>query len=171
MKATRLILLLAALALIAYLSYRRTHPPLTSQRANTADNVLEIRAIPVNHTLNLGSFMVPPQGHHEVKIVVDDHLMHNTRLAGHFSTSNAPGVEVLLLDEPQYEDFKKNITPSNILYMTKTASSSDIQTAVPRGGTYYLVFVNASESQANVSADVTLRYETVHVDSGADHKK
>src|SRR5215467_6233252 len=128
-KATRLVFLLAALALIAYLSYRRTHPSLTRQTPQIPDNVLEIRSIPVNHTLDLGSFVVLPREHNPVKIVVDDHLMHNTRLACRFSTSNGPGVEVLLLDESQYEDFKKNSTPSSILYMTKTASSGDIQTA------------------------------------------
>jgi hypothetical protein len=107
-----------------------------------------------------------------VKIVVDEHLMRNTRLAGHFSTSNGPGVEVLLLDENQYDTFQKNLTPAEIQYMSKTATSGDIQTNIPRAGTYYLVFVNSSaESPANITADVTLRYETVHVDSGADQKK
>ena len=43
--------------------------------------------------------------------------------------------------------------------MSKTPNG-DIEAAIPRGGTYYLVFDNShSESAATVTADVTVRYE------------
>jgi hypothetical protein len=172
MKPTRLIFLLGALAGIAFLSYQRFHRPPNTSRMPPGENDLVIRSIPVYHSLALGKFDVPAKASHEVKITMDPNLMRNARLIGHFSTLNGVGIQVMLLDEIQFGNFRQNQTPSGILFISKTTTNGDIETALPKGGTYYLVFDNsASDKPANVDANVTLRYETVQVDSGSDLKK
>jgi hypothetical protein len=172
MKPTRLIFLLGALAGIAFLSYQRFHRPQNTPSAPAGENDLVIRSIPVYHSLALGKFDIPAKASHEVKITMDPSLMRNARLIGHFSTLNGVGIQVMLLDESQFGNFRQNQTPSGILYISKTTTNGDIETTLPKGGTYYLVFDNsASDKPANVDANVTLRYETVHVDSGSDLNK
>jgi hypothetical protein len=174
MRNARLVLSVMAVVIVALILYRRAHPVRNSSTAPPGNNdmVLEVHSIPVFHSLNLGDFVVPAKGTHDVKISVDEGQMRNVRILGHFSTSNGPGIQVMVLDAIQYENFKRDRSPSAILYMSKTATSGDLAVAVPHGGAYYLVFDNsASEANANVKADLTLRYETVRVDSGADTKK
>ena len=172
MRPTRLIFLLAMIAVIGFLSYQRFHqratPPVSSA---PGENELVIQSIPVYHSLSLGKFEVPPKGSHDVKLVMDA-SMRNARLIGHFTTTNGPGIQVMLLGENQYDVFRQHQTPSGILYISKTSPSGDIQTPLPHDGTYYVIFDNSeSDKPANVEANVTLRYETVHVDSGTNGKK
>ena len=174
MRRTRLIFMLAALAMIAFGTYRRTHTSQNVANSKPGDDnlVLEVRTVPVRHGLALGSFVVPAKTAREVKITVDEAQMRHPRLVGHFTTSNGPGIEVMLLDDTQYSLFRGRQAPSGILYMSKTTTSGDIDAAIPRGGTYYLVFDNSnSDTNANVQADVTLSYDTVRVDSPSDPKK
>ena len=172
MKPTRLILILAAIALIAFVSYQRYHRPENTLAHGSGDNDLIIHSIPVFHSLALGKFDIEAKGIHEVKITMDPSLMRNARLIGHFASTNGPAIQVLLLDETQYTKFKQDHAPADILFMSKTVPSGDIEAALPQGGTYYLVFDNSgSDTVAHLEADVTLRYETVQVDSGAENKK
>jgi hypothetical protein len=170
----RLILLLVAIAIMAIVSYWRTHAP---QNANTRqlggnDLVLRVRSLPITNRLDLGTFVVPDKSSHDVTISVDESRMRNAQFAGHFSTSNAPGIEVLLLDDDQYQRFQKKLAPSDVLYMSKMTTNGNIEAKVPHAGTYHLVFDNShSESSATVKADVTLHYETVRVDARGDLKK
>ena len=171
MRPTRLIFVLGALAGIGFLSYERYHrpkplPPPTDQ------NDLVIRSVPVYHGLALGKFDVPAKSTHDVKINIDPGLMRNARLLGHFSTLNAVPIQVMLLDETQYGSFHQNQAPGGELFISKSTTNGDIEAGLPHGGNYYLVFDNsASDKPANVDANLTLRYETVHVDSGEDLKK
>jgi hypothetical protein len=157
MKTTRLILLTAALAVLMYLTYRQTHPDVTlrsPQRRN--EYVLEVRSIPVTRSLALGEFVIPGKSTRDVKIEVDEKMMKHSRVSGIFSTGSTPGIQVMVLDaDHQY------------LYLSKTATSGNIEAVLPRTGTYNLVFDNSmSETTAHVKADVAVRYEIVQVDSG-----
>jgi hypothetical protein len=173
-KYTRPIILLAAIAIIAVVSYVRKH---TSQNAAAGrrganDLVLQVRSVPITNRMDLGSFVVPAGQSHEFKIVVDESRMRNPHLAGHFSTTGGAGIEVLLLDEDQFQNFQNKVAPSQVLYMSKTAPSGDIAAALPHGGTYYVVFDNShGQASATVTGDVTVRFETVRVDASGDGKK
>jgi hypothetical protein len=78
----------------------------------------------------------------------------------------------MLLDENQYNRFRNNLTPSEYAYLSGTLTSGTIEAPMPRPGIYYLVFDNsASDSSANVKANVAIRGEMVQVESGGGEKK
>ena len=173
MRVLRVILLVAAMSIMAFLAYRQTHP---SQRAAVPgpgnDLVFEVHAIKITNNLALGDLVIPAKGTHDVPITADESQMRNARLSGYFSTSNGPGIQVMLLDENQYHRFQTNSTPSEYVYLSKPASNGIIDVAIPHSGKYYLVFDNSSsESNANVKATVAVRGEIVQVESPAGKKK
>jgi hypothetical protein len=173
-KYTRPIILLAAIAIIAVVSYVRKHQSQNGAAGSPGTNglVLQVRSLPITNRMDLGTFGVPAGESHEFKIVVDENRMRNPRVAGHFSTGGGAGIEVLLLDEDQFKNFQNKVAPSQVLYMSKTASSGDITAALPHAGAYYVVFDNShGQSSATVTADVTVRVETVRVDGSGDGKK
>ena len=76
------------------------------------------------------------------------------------------GFQVTSPQAAQHNRFLNHSAPSEFLYLSKTAASGDIEAMIPHGGAYYLIFDNsASDSSVKVKADVTVRYETVQVDS------
>jgi hypothetical protein len=168
MKSTRLVLVVAAIAIIAFVAYRRAGPARKAKSGESnGDLVLQVRAIPVIHNLALGSFTIPAKGTHDVKIALEETGLRNARLSGEFSVAGGAAIQVMLLDQTQYSRLKSGSTPSEVLYLSKMAASGDIQAAFPRMGTYYLVFDNSSSSSdTTVNSDVSLRYETVQIDSG-----
>jgi hypothetical protein len=172
MKTVRPILLAIAIAIVAFAIYRKTIPEKkTVTPESRTDLVLQVRAIPVTHNLALGDFEIPAKATHDVRIAFDENG-RNVRLSGEFATAGGPGIQVMLLDENQYHRVQNHETPSEFLYMSKVATKGNIEADIPRTGTYYLVFDNSSsESIAKVHADVVLRYEMIHVDSGQGHKK
>jgi len=172
MKTVRPILLAIAIAIVAFAIYRRVNPekkPVTPASGN--DLVLQVRPIPVIHNLALGEFEIPGRATHDVRIAFDENG-RNVRLSGEFATAGGPGIQVMLLDENQYQRFQNHQAPSEFLYMSKVATKGTIEAEIPRAATYYLVFDNSSsDSIAKVHADVALRYEMIHVDSGTSEKK
>jgi hypothetical protein len=167
MKTARPVLLAVALSLIFLIVYRRFVPRQNARPPGPNDPfTLQIHAIPVTHNLALGDFEVPAGGTHDVKVTVDEPRMRNARITGHFEAGSGPGIQVMLLDEPNYNRFTNHSTPSEFLYLSKSAASGNIEAAIPRIGMYYLVFDNSSSpSSVKVKADVTVHYETVQVDS------
>lgn len=102
---------------------------------------------------------------------MDEPNMRNARLTGYFS-STSPGIQVMLLDESEHTRFANQSTPSEFLYLSKTATNGTIEAPIPHNGTYYLIFDNsASEAAVKVKADVTVRYETVQVGSQPERGK
>src|SRR5262249_3360575 len=131
-----------------------------------------IHSISVTNNLALGDFVIPPKSTHDVPITADESQIRNARLSGYFSTSNGPGVQVMLLDEDQYRRFQSNLTPSEYLYLSKPAANGIIDVAIPHSGQFYLIFNNSSPgSSANVKANVAVRGEMVQVESPAGKKK
>jgi hypothetical protein len=173
MKLTRPILLAVALSLVVVVLYRRTVPRQNpAARETGGPYVLQIHSLPVTHNLALGEFEVPAKGTHDVKIALDEPRMQNARLSGYFSTTGGAGIQVMLLDENQYTRVQNHQTPSEFLFLSKTAQAGNIEAMIPRAGTYYLVFDNsASDSSIKVKSDVSVRYETMQVDSGTGQKK
>jgi hypothetical protein len=172
MKTVRPILLAFAIAIVAFGIYRKANPEKKAVTpASGTDLVLQVRSIPVVHNLALGDFEIPPKATHDVRIAFDENG-RNVRLSGEFATASGPGLQVTLLDENQYQRFQNHQAPSEFLYMSKVATKGTIEADIPRAGTYYLVFDNSSsDSIAKVHADVALRYEMIHVDSGQGSKK
>jgi hypothetical protein len=172
MKLTRPILLAVALSLVVVVLYRRTVPRQNpAPRQTGGPYVLQIHPLPVTHTLALGEFEVPAKGTHDVKIALDEPRMQNARLSGYFSTTGA-GIQVMLLDDTQYTRLQNHQTPSEFLFLSKTAQAGNIEAMIPRAGTFYLIFDNsASDSSIKVKSDVSVRYETMQVDSGTGQKK
>src|SRR5229473_1141113 len=113
MRVLRVVLLVAAMAVTAFLAYRQTHP---SQKIATAgrgnDLVFEVRSIPITNNLALGDFVIPAKGTHDVRITAEESQLRNVRVLGYFSTSSGPGIQVMLLDENQYGRFQNHSTPS-----------------------------------------------------------
>jgi hypothetical protein len=172
MRLFRLILLVAAMAVFSFLLYRRTHPSETATAGTGNDLVFQVHSIAVTNNLALGDFVIPAKGTHDVPITADETQMRNARLLGYFSTSNGPGVQVMLLDEDQYSRFQNHSTPSEYVYLSKPAANGTIDVALPHPGKYYLVFDNSSsESNANVKANVAVRGEMVRVESPPGKKK
>jgi hypothetical protein len=169
----RVIALLLFIGSLAFAYYRRTHPQLDNEAARPGDLTLRVRSIPVTDDLALGSFDVPPKETHEVKITVDGTRMQNTRVVGHFSVENGPGIQVLVLDEEQYVQFRKDSKPGSFDYLSSKTKDGNIDISIPHAGMFYIIFDNSSEptASATVKANVTLRYETVQVDSGANPNK
>jgi hypothetical protein len=167
MKSARPVLVAVALSLIFLIVYRRFVPRQNVTPVKPGDKfTLQVHSIPVTHNLALGDFDVPAKSTHDVKIALDEPRMRNARLAGRFSAANGSGIQVMLLDEDDYKRFTNHETPSRFLYLSKSAAAGTIEAAIPRTGTYYLVFDNSpSESGVKITADVTVRYETVQVDS------
>ena len=78
----------------------------------------------------------------------------------------------MLLDNAQYTRLQNRQTPSEFLFLSKTAQAGNIEAMIPSAGTYYLIFYNsASDSSIKVKSDVSVRYETMQVDSGTGQKK
>ena len=172
MKLTRPILLAVALSLVVVVLYRRTVPRQNPAPRETGPYVLQIHSLPVTHNLALGEFEVPAKGTHDVKIALDEPRMQNARLSGYFSTTGGTGIQVMLLDENQYTRLQNHQTPSEFLFLSKTAQAGNIEAMIPRAGAYYLVFDNsASDSTIKVKSDVSVRYVTMQVDSGTSQKK
>src|SRR5262249_688060 len=168
MKTARPILLAIAIAIVAFGIYRKAVP---EKKAVTSSADLVVRSIPVVQNLALGDFKIPAKATHDVRIAFDE-SGRNVRLSGEFATAAGPGIQVMLLDEKQYQRFQNHQAPSEFLYMSKVATKGNIEADIPRNSTYYLVFDNSSsDSIAKVHADVSLRYEMVHVDSGQAPKK
>ena len=169
MRIIRSFILLAAMAIISFGLYRRTHPAAKPAQAG-GPYVLQVRPIPVANNLALGDFEVPAKSTHEAKITVDETEMRNAHLTGYFS-ADGPGIEVMLLDETQHKHFDNQSTPAEFLFLSKKTTSGNITASMPHGGTYYLVFNNsASDSPVKVKADLTVHYETVQVDKPKDTK-
>ena len=173
MRVVRVLFLVIALGIFYYTIYRQTHP---AQSAPTpaAGNGLEfnIHPISVTNNMDLGDFVVPAKGIHDVPITVDETQMRNARLLGFFSTTKGPGVQVMLLDENQYRSFQNHSTPSEYVYLSKPGANGTIDIAIPRPGKYYLIFDNSTkDSAANVKSSVTIRGEMVRVESPAEKKK
>ncbi len=172
MRVLRVILLVVALAIFWFLLYRRTHPSQATIPGSDNDLLFQVHSISVTNNLALGDFVIPPKSSHDVQITEDESQIRNAHLSGYFSTSNGPGVQVMLLDEDRYHRFKSNLTPSEYLYLSKAASNGIIDVAIPHSGLYYLIFNNlSSESSANVKAHVAVRGEMVQVESPAGKKK
>jgi hypothetical protein len=171
-KTVRPILLAIAIAVVAFAIYRKAVPEKKAVTpASGTDLVLQVRSIPVVHNLALGDFEIPAKSTHDVRIAFDE-SGRNVRLSGEFATAGGSGIQVMLLDENQYQRFQNHQAPSGFLYMSKVATKGNIAANIPRNGTYYLVFDNSSsDSIAKVHADVALRYEMVHVGSGQAPKK
>ena len=172
MKTVRPILLAIAIAALAFAIYRKVVP---ERRAATppagGDLVLQVRSIPVIHNLALGDFEIPAKATHDVTIDFDE-SGRNVRLSGEFSTGGGTGIQVMLLDANQYGRFQKHLALSEFLYLSKMATKGNIEVDIPKAGKYYLIFDNSSsESSTKVHADVAIRYQMVHVDSGQDQKK
>ena len=111
MKLTRPILGLVALGLVGFGLYRRTHPANTTPTADGNGPVFEVRSVSVTNNLDLGQFTVEARSTHDVPITADESQMRNARLLGYFSSSG-PNLEVLLLDEMQYQRFQNHSTPA-----------------------------------------------------------
>jgi hypothetical protein len=172
MRVLRVVLLVIVLAIFWFLLYRRTHPSQTAIPGSDNDLVFQVHSIPVTNNLALGDFVIPPKTTHDVPITVDESQMRNAHLSGYFSTSNGPGVQVIVLDEDQYRRFKSNLTPSEYLYLSKAATNGIIDVAMPHSGHYYMVFDNSSsDSSANVKANVAVGGEMVRVEPPAGKKK
>ena len=173
MKLTRPILVAVALSLVVLVLYRRTVPRRNpAPRETGGQYVLQIHSLPVTHSLALGEFEVPAKGTHEVKIELDEPRMQNARLSGYFSTAGGAGIQVMLLDNAQYTRLQNHQTPSEYLFISKTAQAGNIEAMIPHAGTYYLIFDNsASDSSLKVKSDVSVHDETMRVDSGAGQKK
>ena len=169
---TRIVLLVIVLALTAVLVYRRTHPAQSPAISGSGNNlVLQVHAISVTNNLALGDFVIPAKSTHDVRIGPTEDQMRNPRLTGVFSTAGSPGIKVMLLDEDQYNRFRNNSAPSEYAYLSGTLTNGTIDAAIPHPGIYYLVFDNSSsDSSASVKANVAIRGEIVHVDSGASEK-
>jgi hypothetical protein len=167
MKSARPVLAAIALSLIFLILYRRFVPRQNAIPPGPKDQfVLQVHAIPVTHNLALGEFEVTAGSTHDVKITVDEPRMRNARITGHFETGSGPGIQIMLLEENEYNRFTNHSTPSTFLYLSKSATSGNLEAAIPHTGTYYLVFDNSSSpSVVKVKADVTVHYETVQVDS------
>src|ERR1041385_3070223 len=151
MRLFRVTLLVVALAIFWFLLYRRTHPSETTIAGSDNGLVFQIHSISVTNNLALGDFVISPKSTHDVPITADESQIRNARLSGYFSTSNGPGVQVILLDEDQYRRFKSNFTPSEYLYLSKAAANGIIDVAIPHSGRYYLIFNNLSaDSSTNV---------------------
>ena len=170
MKTARPILLAIAIAVIAFVIYRRAFPE--KKAANSPGSVvLEVRSIPVTHNLALGDFEVPARATHDVKIAFDESAS-NARVSGEFAAAEGPGIQVMLLDENQYRRAQNHQPPSGFLYLSKVATKGNIEADLPRTGTYYLVFDNSSsQSSTKVHADVAIRYQMMHVDSQRGQKR
>jgi hypothetical protein len=169
----RVILLLLFIGSLAFAYYRRTHPQRESEDGRPGDLTLRVRSIPVTDDLALGTFAVAPKETHEVKITVDGTRMQNTRVVGHFSVENGPGIQVLVLDEAQYVQFRKDSKPGSFDYLSTKTKDGNMDISIPHAGMFYIIFDNSAEpsAAATVKANVTLRYETVQVDSGANPNK
>jgi len=173
MRLVRVLLLVIALGIFYYTIYRQTHP---AQSAPTpaAGNGLEfnIHPISVTNNLDLGDFVIPAKGTHDVPIIVDETQMRNARLLGFFSTTKGPGVQVMLLDENQYRGFQNHSTPSEYIYLSKPGANGTIDVPIPKAGKYYLIFDNSTgDSAASVKSSVAIRGEMVRVESPAEKKK
>lgn len=173
MRHLRPILLVLSLAVILYAVYRRTHPAPQAGTAPLGPYTFQVRPLPISHTLALGDFEVPARSSHDVKIVVDEPQMQHGRITGDFSTMGGAGLQVMLLNEIEYNQFTgDHKIPPGFLYLSKTTTSGNIEAAIPQAGNYYLVFDNTpSDSSIKVKAEVTVRYEMVHVDTPPAQKK
>jgi hypothetical protein len=173
MRLTRPILAAVAVALVGLVVYRRTVPRRNpAPREAGGQYVLQIHSLPVTHNLALGEFEVPAKGTHDVTIALDEPRMQNARLSGYFSTTGGAGIQVMLLDNAQYTRLQNRQTPSEFLFLSKTAQAGNIEAMIPSAGTYYLIFDNsASDSSIKVKSDVSVHYETMQVDSGTSQKK
>ncbi len=173
MQLTRIVLLIVTVTIMSFVLYRRTHPvqePRTT--ASGSGLVLEVRPISITNNLELGEFAVPAKSTHDVRITATESQMQNPRLSGVFSTNGGSGIKVILLDEDQYNQFRKNSTPSGYVYLAGTAVNGNINARLPHAGIYYLVFDNSfSDSAVNVKASVAIRGEIVQVQSGGADKK
>jgi hypothetical protein len=170
MRSARPVLAAIALSLIFLIVYRRfVQRPNAARPGPNDPYTLQVHAIPVTHNLSLGDFEVPARGTHDVKIALDEPRMRNARLTGHFEASGGGSsgtIQVMLLNESEYNRFTNHSTPSQFLYLSKSATNGNIEAAIPRAGIYYLVFDNSSSSSSiKVNADVTVHFETVQVDS------
>src|SRR5690242_20204832 len=106
MRRLRFILLVVSLAIFSFLLYRRTHPSQVTFPESDNGLVFQVHSISVTNNLALGDFVIPPKSTHDVPITADESQMRNVRLSGYYSTSNGPGVQVMLLDEDQYRRFQ-----------------------------------------------------------------
>jgi hypothetical protein len=172
MKTVRPILLAIAIAVLAFAIYRKVIPARKAAVPPSGGSLLlEVRSIPVVHNLALGDFDIPAKATHDVTIDFDE-SGRNVRLSGEFSTAGGSGIQVMLLDENQYSRFQKHLVLSEFLFLSKMATKGIVEAEIPRTGRYYLIFDNSSsESSTKVHADVAIRYQMVHVDSGQAPKK
>src|SRR5215469_10987430 len=158
MRHVRPILLILSLAVILYAVYRRTHPAPQATPAPLGPYSFQVRPLPISHTLALGDFEVPAKSSHDVKIVLDEPQMRNGRISGNFSTEGNAGIQVMLLNEIQHNQFTDDHKiPPGFLYLSKTTTSGNIEASIPEAGNYYLVFDNTpSASSVKVKAEVTV---------------
>ena len=171
MKLTRPILALIALALVGFGLYRRTHPANVTPLDSGNGPVFEIHSVAITNNLDLGEFTVPAKSTHDVPITADESQMRNARLLGYFSAGGT-GLEVLLLDEAQYQRFQNHSAPSEYLYLSKSAPNGTIDVTLPHGGKYYLVFDNsASDSTTTVKANLAVKGEMDRVEAPSSEKK
>src|SRR4029077_20909810 len=105
MKLVRPVLAVAAIGLVAFGLYRRTHPANGTPLEAGNDLVLQVHSIAVTNNLELGEFTIPAESTHDIPITADETQMKNARLLGYYSASGS-GVEVMVLDEDQYQRFK-----------------------------------------------------------------
>lgn len=167
MRHIRPFLLIFSLAVVLFAVYRRTRPAQPATPAPLGPYSFQVRPLPVSHTLALGDFEVPAGSSHDVKIVLDEPQMRNGRISGTFSTAGSAGIQVILLNEIQHNQFTNDHKiPAGFLYLSKVATSGTIEASIPEAGNYYLVFDNTpANSIIKVKAEVTVRYEMVHVDA------
>src|SRR5215475_12020196 len=108
MKTVRPILLAIAIAVVAFAIYRRANPEKKAVTPGSAtDLVLQVRSIPVVHNLALGDFEIPARATHDVRIAYDE-SGRNVRLSGEFATAGGPGIQVMLLNEKEYNRLKNH---------------------------------------------------------------
>jgi len=171
MKLTRPILGLVALGLVGFGLYRRTHPPNAVALDSGNGPVIEIHSIAITNNLDLGQFTVDAKSTHDVQITADESQMRNARLLGYFSFTGQD-LQVILLDETQYERFHNHSAPTEYLYLSKSAANGTIDVPLAHSGKYYLIFDNsASGSAATVKANLAVRGEMVRVDAPPSEKK
>ena len=166
----RLVVLLILMGTIGFLSFREMRR--NREPVRPGELPLQVRSIRVTHDLALGSFVIPAGSTHDVKIPIDGNRMHDPHLGGHFRVQSGSAIEVELLDEDQYSKFRKDTRSASFIYVSGKTKDGYLDSTIPQPGLFYLIFDNSSESSpATVEADVTLRYITVRVKSGAEPKQ
>ena len=127
----------------------------------------QVHAVAITNNLQLGEFTVPAKSTHDVTITADEAQMRNARLLGYYSV-NGSGIEVLVLDDDEYQRFQNHSTPSQYVYLSKSAPNGTIDVPIPHSGKYHLIFDNSSsDSGVTVKANVAVRGEMVSVEAPA----